>query len=853
MIVRDTLWTADESPYIISGNILIRENVRLEIEPGVTVQFKTPAVSSVGYHIRVSGVLKAEGTEDQPILFTAEDPASPWGCIAFADTGSDWDETSSTGCILKHCIIEYAGNKQESGDAEFGGAAVISSSASPLIANNTIRYSTGGGIRVSGGVQRILSNLIHETGYGIFISSDGALLENNYIINTGQGIYLGPNTDKTEIKNNTIINNLSTADGACLSINLFHHEPPTEIVVSGNHIVNNTGNAVAISAEAPDANDKLRFFSNNIENPGGNLSVHLSNWQRVDSEPVGMALNWWGTTDVDEIDRMIYDAGNDFYLPPVNYQPVAVKEILNAGSDIDYSPPVEGDDDDDDNDDDDDDVVIVEPEDDPRGITEDTIWKRSESPYIITGNILVNENIRLEIEPGVVVKFSTPPVASVGYYIRVDGILKAQGDENNPILFTAEDPLNHRWGCIAFTDTSTGWDETTLTGSVIRNCAIEYAGNSQEGGAEEFGGAAIRCSSASPLIAENLIRYSAGHGILAVGGDQRILSNRIHDTGAGIIISPESALIENNYLINNAQGIYVNSGNNRIEIRNNSFLNIESEESEENRVVGSSDSTDGTCMSINLYRHEEVSDMAIYENHILSSAGNAVAISAPDPEPNVVLRMNRNNIENTGGNLLVYLHDWQVKNPTPLYMTQNWWGTEDADEIDEMMYDVKNDFHLPKLIFQPIITEEISGAWSDLSYPPLASAGSDQTVNGDVTVTLDGSYSFDPDNILSYHWTQTDGSSVSLSDAAVVKPTFVSPSVSGDDATLTFQLTVEDAYGFRNSDEVKIMIDESTSVKMERDKGQCFIETAADDSAGIGFLFPMVILFLFLYQKLRRI
>lgn len=851
VIRRDTRWTVEESPHIISGNILIRENAKLEIEPGVTVRFKTPPVGSLGYYIRVNGVLKAAGTDDRPILFTAEDTANPWGCIAFGDTSSDWNEADSAGCILKYCIFEYAGNKQEGGDAAYGGAAIRCSSASPLIANNTIRYSTGGGIWVSGGIQRIQSNLIHETSYGIAMSSDGALLENNYIINTGQGIYLGPNTDTTEIKNNTIINTLSTAEGACLSINLFHHEPPTVITVSGNQIVNNTGKAIAISAETPDANDILRFSANNIENTGEDLSVYLHNWQRADSDPVSMGLNWWGTADADVIGQKIYDADDDFYLPRVNFQPFAIKEIADAGSDIEYSPPVEGDDDDDDD-------VVVEPEDDPRGITEDTLWTLSESPYVITGNILVNENITLEIEPGVVVKFSTPPVESVGYYIRIDGTLKAQGDADNPILFTAEDPLSHRWGCIAFTDTSTDWDEDSSTGSVLRNCVIEYAGNSQEGGDEAFGGMAVRCDFASPLIAENLIRYSAGSGIQAVGGNQRILSNRIHNTGVGIILSPESALVENNYLISNTQGIYMNSGSSRIEIKKNSFLNIDSgktEEgtdgaSEETSVVRSSNLTDGACMSINLYRHEAVSEMLIYENHILSSAGNAIAISAQDPDPNVVLMMNRNNIENTGGNLLLYLHDWQVKNPTPFYMTQNWWGTEDVDEIDGMIYDVKNDFHLPKAMVQPILTAQISEAWSGLSYPPLADAGSDQGVVGDVTVTLDGSDSFDPDNILSYEWTQTEGASVSLSDAETVNPTFISPAVSGDDAILTFQLTVEDLLGFRNSDEVRVIIDESSSVKMERDKGQCFIGTSGGASGSVGFaFFSLTVLFLFLYRK----
>ena len=71
---------------------------------------------------------------------------------------------------------------------------------------------------------------------------------------------------------------------------------------------------------------------------------------------------------------------------------------------------------------------------------------------------------------------------------------------------------------------------------------------------------------------------------------------------------------------------------------------------------------------------------------------------------------------------------------------------------------------------------------------PVANAGADQTVKSNDTVTLDGSESYDPDyGIPLYSWSQTEGTSVALSDATAVNPTFTAPGVDKETA-LTFEL-----------------------------------------------------------------
>ncbi len=106
--INTSTWSASNSPYIVTGNILVNSGETLTIEPGVTVQFDSDT------YLKVEGALYAVGTSSSYITFqsnAASPDKSDWKGIRIRSTGGstiDGSQNYSSGSQLKYVKIKHA-------------------------------------------------------------------------------------------------------------------------------------------------------------------------------------------------------------------------------------------------------------------------------------------------------------------------------------------------------------------------------------------------------------------------------------------------------------------------------------------------------------------------------------------------------------------------------------------------------------------------------------------------------------------------------------------------------------------------------------------------------------------------
>jgi len=389
-------------------------------------------------------------------------------------------------------------------------------------------------------------------------------------------------------------------------------------------------------------------------------------------------------------------------------------------------------------------------------ISSDTTWTQANSPYNIKGNVLIN-NGTLTLATGTTLNLNgymvvtgsliiqqgvTINIQNASGYIQVDGILQALGTNSSPIHITGSEatiPLNTffpilYYSTITFSQKSTGWNQQTLSGSIIENTIINSTtltiSSSVKLSQDSFANT-LSIQEGTPVITGCTIESA-----LSIYGGTPIISN--NQVMGGITL-------EGNGPFPNGQifsiGItYIDDNSISGQILCLAPL-VSSVVIERNLVTNSNDS------AIDIAFANNVGCLMTINNNTITDS--AVGIQLHYGYPQLI---SNNNIYDNKIN-------FKLDNNHSFNCTGNWWGTTDQQAIGNSIYDFKYDFTLGIVNFVPFLTAPNPQATpnpnapiSSLSAQPTPSNSSS---NSNQTSTKPSNQSTEqPTTKSSINWTQ---------------------------------------------------------------------------------------------------
>lgn len=218
-------------------------------------------------------------------------------------------------------------------------------------------------------------------------------------------------------------------------------------------------------------------------------------------------------------------------------------------------------------------------------ISSNTTWTSAGNPYIVVGNILVNEDVTLTIDPGVEIKFDG------NFYIRADGTLNAQGTSQNLITFTSNknNPSPGDWSVLRLSNNS-----------VLNYCEIEYGGG-PDGSPSGWG--AVYCIQTSPIISNSFIHDNSQAAIHTRWSNATVTNNIIYNNPYGIYSSEGgNENVTGNHIYNNDVGIYLYGSSSNITyntITSNNDFGIEATNPPNSFTVNFNNIYDNSTYNIN--------------------------------------------------------------------------------------------------------------------------------------------------------------------------------------------------------------------------------------------------------------
>jgi len=417
-IAENTTWQ-EGNVYLITSDITVVDGVELTIEPGTVVKF------SSGRSLTVDGQISAVGSESNLIFFTSERDDAAGG-----DSNGDGDETTpssnnwsqininNSGSTFSYAVIRYGGSTNTSSGVLNLEAEIALSDV--IVSNN---YRNGIVTRVD---QSGWSNVqsIDNSGYGIYLYETGLQMTGGETsLNGEEGLYARSSSSEKIIE----LDGLSSVENSSHGIYIdgISSRQGTRISSIQNSDISNNG-GTGLLLEYSDTGAQT-FSSNTIENNSGH-GINLSHGMTTDNivfqgnQVVGNGESGILSTQARFIDN--HFEGNRFGVGAwKRLGHIYTDESGDDGNTFtDNTYP----------------GAIALYADNLDGVLSASVPEVYTSPtYILASTGQANNSSHtLTIEPGVTIKTSDELVNDFTE-LRFEGQLIANGDEQNPIVFTS--------------------------------------------------------------------------------------------------------------------------------------------------------------------------------------------------------------------------------------------------------------------------------------------------------------------------------------------------------------------------------------------------------------------------------
>jgi parallel beta-helix repeat protein len=204
----------------------------------------------------------------------------------------------------------------------FNGSGIAGSSTDTtygfnhnIIKANNIHNNNGQGIKIAQYNNDVIGNEIHHNIIGLFVQRghNNSIVRNKIYDNSSWAIQLNENSYQNVFENNEIYNNYS---GIFVS-NIV--SPSSYCIIRHNDIYDNQNVAIQI-----DSSPQGEIEYNNIINNSG-MYIFINNTGFM----ITAEDNWWGTTDDNQIQQMIFDHYDDLDKGRVDYRPYENSEVVH--------------------------------------------------------------------------------------------------------------------------------------------------------------------------------------------------------------------------------------------------------------------------------------------------------------------------------------------------------------------------------------------------------------------------------------------------------------------------------------------------------------------------------------------